>query len=132
MIEALTTGELIADPVERTTRAGKPFWTATLRVPAGADSILVGLTVFSASAGARLAQMHKGAKIAAAGTLEASVWSGRDGEERKGWRLTAVEILSVYQARKKRETETGRDEAGQEEDRTRRAPPAGDARWLDA
>lgn len=132
MIEAMTTGELIADPQERTTRTGKPYWTATLRVPAGADSILVGLTVFSETAGARLAQMHKGAKIAAAGTLESSVWAGRDGEERKGWRLTATEILSVYQARKKRETEAGRDDDGQATDRTRRTPPDGDPRWLDA
>lgn len=38
MIGALVTGDLIADPVERTTQAGKPFTTATLRVPAGAKA----------------------------------------------------------------------------------------------
>jgi len=128
MIEALTTGELIADPQERTTRTGKPFWTATLRVPAGTDSILVGLAVFSASAGARLVQMRKGAKIAAAGTLEPATWTGKDGQERTGWRLTAGEILSVHQARKRRETET----SPRDGDRAGRTPPDGDARWLDA
>ena len=135
MIEALTTGELIADPQERTTKAGKPFWTATLRVPAGADSILVGLTVFSESAGARLAQMHKGAKIAAAGTLETSVWTDRTGNERQGWRLNVAEILSVHQARKRRETtDPGQhhEDRGQTVERTRRTPPDGDPRWLDA
>ena len=133
MIEALTTGELIADPVERTTRAGKPFWTATLRVPAGADSsILVGLAVFSASAGARLAQMHKGSKIAAAGTLEPATWTAKDGSERTGWRLTAAEILSVYQARKRRETEPRDDDQADDTRQTGRLPPQGDPRWLDA
>lgn len=126
MIEALTTGELISDPQERTARTGKSFWTATLRVPAGNESILIGLTTFSETAGSRLAQMHKGAKIAAVGTLEQYVWTGREGDERKGWRLTAAEILSVHQARKRRQTEP------RDDDRDGSVPPQGDPRWLDA
>lgn len=132
MIEALTTGELIADPVERQTRTGKPFWTATLRVPAGSESILVGLAVFSETAGGRLAQLRKGAKLAAAGTLEPATWTGKDGTERTGWRLTASELLSVHQARKRRETERRDDDQADDTRPTRRTPPHGDPRWLDA
>lgn len=78
MIEALTTGELIADPVERTT------------------------------------------------------WTAKDGSERSGWRLTAAEILSVHQARKRRETEPRDDDQADDTRQTGRMPPQGDPRWLDA
>lgn len=106
MISALLQGDLIADPVQRTTAKGAPFVTATVRVPAGADALLVGIAAFDRTAGERLAKLQKGATVAAAGTLEATEWE-RNGETRKGWRLTATEVLSVYAARKRRETEAG-------------------------
>jgi single-stranded DNA-binding protein len=105
MIGALIQGELIADPQARTASNGKPFWTATMRVSAGAEALFVGVSTFSEPAGERLMRLHKGAALAAAGTLEATEWTGRDGEPRRGWRLTATEVLSVYQARKRREPE---------------------------
>jgi single-stranded DNA-binding protein len=105
MIGALIQGELIADPQARTASNGKPFWTVTVRVPAGPEALFVGVTTFSESAGERLAKLHKGSALAAAGVLEPTSWTGRDGEERRGWRLTASEVLSVHQARKRREPE---------------------------
>jgi len=104
MIAALVKGDLISEPVERTTAKGAPFVTATVRVPAGADALLVGIATFDRTAGERLAKLHKGASVAAAGTLEATEWE-KDGETRPGWRLTATEILTVYAARRRRETE---------------------------
>ncbi len=101
MIGALILGELAAEPVERTTSAGRLFWTANVRVAAGAEALFIGLATFSETAGARLMQLHRGSSVAAAGTLEANAWTAQDGSERKGWRLTANEILSVYQARKR-------------------------------
>lgn len=106
MIGALIQGELQSDPVERTTAKGGQFVTATIRVPAGAEALFVGVAVFDATACERLLRLRKGSTVAAAGTLEATAWTGKDGEERRGWRLTAVEVLSVYQARKKREEVT--------------------------
>ena len=106
MIAAWVHGDLISEPVERTTAKGAPFVTATVRVPAGADTLLVGIATFDRTAGERLAKLHKGATVAAAGTLEATEWE-KDGETRRGWRLTATEILSVYAARKRRESEAG-------------------------
>ena len=105
MIGALIQGELQADPVERVTRDGKPYWTALVRTPAGAEALFVGLATFSETAGARLMQLRKGSTVAAAGTLEATAWTTRDGEERQRWRITATEVLTVYAARKRRETE---------------------------
>jgi single-stranded DNA-binding protein len=107
MIAALIQGELIADPVPRETAKGVPFATATVRVPAGAEALFIGVAAFDATAAERLAKLHKGASIAAAGTLEATEWQTRDGGARKGWRLTATEVLSVYSARKRRDAEAG-------------------------
>lgn len=104
MIAALIQGDLVADPVERATAKGAPFVTATVRVAAGAEALFVGLACFDATGCERLAKLRKGATVAAAGTLEATTWTGRDGEERKGWRLTASEVLTVYAARKRRES----------------------------
>lgn len=117
MIGALIQGELVAEPVARTGASGKAFWTATVRVPAGSDALFVGLATFSETAGERLMRLHKGSTVAAAGTLEPTVWTGKDGEERRGWRLTASEVLSVYQARKRRD-DSQRDNGGESDSRS--------------
>lgn len=110
MIGALISGTLVADPVERTTREGKPFTTATLRVPAGEDAIFIGVAAFDQAAAARLAQMRKGGNVSACGVLEQTRWTGKDGAERTGWRLTANEIMSAYSATKKRRAAEGGEE----------------------
>lgn len=102
MISALITGDLISDPFDRTTREGKLFVTVTARVAAGAEAIFVGIAAFEPTPAARLAQMRKGGSIAAVGVLERTSWTGKDGTERQGWRLTASEILTAYGATKKR------------------------------
>jgi single-stranded DNA-binding protein len=107
MIAALVQGTLAADPVERATSAGKPYWTANVRVPAGGDALFIGLATFEPVAGERLMRLAKGAAVAATGALEQSSWRGKDGEERTGWRLTAHEVLSVHQARKRAEVAHG-------------------------
>jgi single-stranded DNA-binding protein len=105
LIAALICGELVADPVERATAKGGRYWTTTIRVPAGADAIFIGIGVFDEQAGERLAKLRKGSAIAAAGPLEQTAWTDREGNERRGWRLTAHEILSVNQARRRRDAE---------------------------
>ncbi len=107
MMGALLTGELSAEPVERTASNGKPFWTATLRVPTGTDALFVGVSTFSETAGARLMKLHKGSTLAAVGTMEPTEWTGKDGEPRRGWRLTASELLTVYEATKRRKPGAG-------------------------
>lgn len=102
MIAALIQGTLVADPVERTSTNGRSFWTVSVRVPAGDDTLFIGLGTFSETAGARLMNLAKGASISAVGSMEQSTWTDRDGNVRTGWRLAATEVLSVHQARKKR------------------------------
>lgn len=105
MIAALVQGTLAGDPVRRTSAKSGDFATATMRVAAGSESIFVGVSTFSESAMERLLAMSKGATIAAVGTLELNVWTDREGNERRDWRLTATEILTVHQARRRRERE---------------------------
>lgn len=109
MIGALISGDLAADPVERQTRKGERFVTATARVPAGDGAVFVGIAAFGATAAERLAKLRKGSPVSAAGVLEQTTWTTQAGEARTGWRLTASEVLSAYQATKKRR-EGGADE----------------------
>lgn len=111
MLAALLTGTLVADPVERTATTGRTYWTATVRVPTGGDAMLVGVAVFSETAGERLMRLCKGSPLAAAGTLEPNEWTTRDGETRRGWRLTASEVLTVHEARRRREPAREEDDA---------------------
>lgn len=111
MIGAVVTGTLAADPVERRTREGKTFTTATLRVPAGEDALFIGVAAFDERAAERLVRMHKGGTVAACGVLEQNSWTAKDGSERVGWRLTASEVLTAYAATKKRRSAEGDGDA---------------------
>lgn len=110
MIGATVSGSLVSDPVERQTREGKTFTTATLRVPAGEDAIFVSVAAFDSTAAARLAQMRKGGAVSACGVLEVNNWTTQAGEARSGWRLTASEVLTAYAATKKRREAEGDDD----------------------
>lgn len=103
MIGALIQGELATEATERAAANGNRYWTASARVAAGSDSVFMSITTFDTQAGERLAALRKGSSFAAAGVLEATTWTDKAGAERKGWRLLAREILTVYQARKRRE-----------------------------
>ncbi len=111
MIDAIISGPLTGEPTERTASNGNRYWTASARVAAGTESLFVGIAVFDPTAGERLMRLHKGSSIAAAGTLEVTSWTDKTGAERKGWRLLAHEVLSVYQARKRRDAGEGAHDA---------------------
>lgn len=110
MISALIQGDLIADPKSRTTTAGKPFMTATIRVPAGAESILIYLTAFSESVQAALGRLKSGDSLAASGVMELNIWQDRENHEHRDWRLTAHQIMSVYEMSKRRKAAVDKGE----------------------
>lgn len=105
VIAALVQGSLAGDPVRRTSAKGGDFATATMRVAAGSESIFVGVSAFSESAMERLLSMSKGGALAAVGTMELNCWVDREGNDRRDWRLTATEILTVHHAHRRRERE---------------------------
>ena len=108
MMDAFIAGDLSTEPAERTASNGNRYGTASARVAAGSESVFVSLATFDPKAGARLMTLRKGSSIAAVGTLEATTWTDKTtGAERRGWRLLTHEVLSVYQARKRRDAGEG-------------------------
>jgi single-stranded DNA-binding protein len=105
VIAALLQGTLAGDPVRRTSAKGQPFATAQVRVPVGSESVYIGVTVFGETEIERLCRLAKGASVAAAGELQLNVWVDREGQDRRDWRLLAHEVLTVHQARRRRERE---------------------------
>ena len=107
MIAALLIGELSSDPIARTSANGtRRFATANLRVPAGDAAQFIGLAAFDRTAAEKLLRLKKGDACAATGTLTSNVWTDREGNERSGWRMTAAQILSVYEATKRRKADS--------------------------
>lgn len=102
MIHALMSGTLTAEPIERTTAKGAPFVTVSLRVAAGPESIFVGCVAFETAAAERLIKLARGAAVAVAGEMQLNVWTDREGQERRDWRLVAAEVMSIAQARRRR------------------------------
>lgn len=86
-------GNLTADPVLRSSQAGKPWTTARLAVkpftPGGGDveTVFVNLVMFGSLAWNVAGQLHKGDRICATGRLEDDAWTGTDGVERPGQKL---------------------------------------------
>ncbi len=103
MIRASIYGRLGADPVERQTKNGKVMVTASLAVSAGRpdadqETQWFNLIAFGRAAEA-LARHAKGDLLAAMGPLHRTRFTGRDGQEREGWSLTAESIVSARTVR---------------------------------
>ncbi len=68
MLSILASGTLVKDPKQRTSAAGKPFATASLRVPAEDDeAMLTSIIAFNADAVAAFLALTKGDARAIAG-----------------------------------------------------------------
>ncbi len=103
MITASIYGRLGADPVERETRNGKAMVTVSLAVSAGRpdadeETVWFSLAAFGRAA-ETLARHAKGDLLAAMGPLHRTRFTGRDGQERQAWSLTAESIVSARTVR---------------------------------
>ena len=128
MIDALIQGKLIKAPESRTTKAGKPFATARLRVPTTdpAVTIFCSVAAFDAEVVAALLALGEGDAVSVAGPLKVGTWTDKEGNARPSLDLVADRVLSVYAIRKQRAAAGG----GQPPQRGRSAEkPAHDA-WL--
>jgi hypothetical protein len=103
MIGTVLSGELIADPVQRESKAGRRFWTAAIRVCCGDASIIVQSTAFDEAVGARLSKLRKHSAISVSGMLEQSCWVAPDGTDRTGWRVVIAELMTAYEAHQRRQ-----------------------------
>jgi single-stranded DNA-binding protein len=104
-MHAMLMGTLVADPVCRTSAAGKPFVTATMRVPCdGAEAFLANLIAFSTSAADALADHRKGDTLVCGGRGSLKSWTGRDGTEQHRLSLVVEQCMSEYGFQKRRKT----------------------------
>jgi len=121
MIRASVYGRLSGDPVERQTRNGNAMVTVSLAVNCARHGEDESTEWFSVAAfgktGEALARHAKGELVAIMGVLTRTSFTGRDGQQRQGWSITADAILSARTARpsggKRREqTEAPADSKG--------------------
>jgi single-stranded DNA-binding protein len=101
MLSVLAQGTLTSDPMERTSNAGKPFVTGTLRVATEADSVLLSVICFDAAACDKLARLKKGDTVAVTGRAKPTAWE-KNGEQRYGLSVVAGGVLTAYEAGKRR------------------------------
>lgn len=125
MIRALVTGELRADPQQRTGKNGKPFALARLSVPMGDEGrVSCSLIAFETEAVARLMQLRAGASVAAAGTLKVGTFTGTDGTARPSLDMVGDEIAATTPRPKKLKAHQAHQGGGD--------PFADDVDWMGA
>ncbi len=130
MIRALISGELSANPQERTGRNGRPFALARVSVLQGEDGrVFCSVICFQDEAAGRLLQLKAGAAVSLAGALKVGTWQAKDGTARPSLDLVADEVASTTPRPRKPKAQAGGAPAG---DPFGDLPGAGDVDWLGA
>ena len=130
MIRALISGELAANPQERTGKTGKPFALARVSVPQGEEGrVFCSVIAFEEAAVSRLLQLKAGAAVSLAGALKVGTWQAKDGTARPSLDLVADEVASTTPRPRKPKAQAGGASAG---DPFGDLPGAGDVDWMGA
>jgi single-stranded DNA-binding protein len=123
MITALISGSLFRNPECRTSKSGKVFATATLRINDGDGSQYVRLVAFSESAQAALLRLKDGDCFSAQGQFKAEIYAKDGGEPKLSLSIIADQILALRQPAKQRKEQA--PEPRPEDTRSRQARCAG-------
>ncbi len=103
-IEALILGKLHQSAEQRTSKAGRPFVTAKVRAAVSdGESLFVNVIAFGDTACAALLALAAGDSLAMAGSLRPSAWIDRDGNARPSLDMVAVQVMTAYGLKKKRD-----------------------------
>ena len=103
MIDALIAGKLHGQPTQRTSKTGKPFAVAKVRVAAGAgESTFISVIAFDAAPCTALLALGDGDSVAMSGSLTPKVWTDKEGGTRPGLDLVAHQVLTTYHVNRKR------------------------------
>jgi len=101
--QVLITGTIFRRPERRTSRAGKPFVTATIKAKDGDAAQFWRVTVFSESAQEELLRLSDGDAASAQGSLKAELYRPDGGEARLSLSMVADQVLALRQPPRKRE-----------------------------
>ena len=121
----LVTGALFRAPEQRTSKAGKPFVTATIKAKDGDAAQWWKVLVFSESAGAELLRLSDGDAVSAQGALRVETYD-KDGMTKVSLTCIADAVLPLRAAPKERKAKAGGDAS-----RDRPEKPAADRDRLD-
>ncbi len=98
---AIITGTLHRTPEARTSKAGRPFAMATIRVKDGDGAQYWKIFAFSESAQAELMRLREGDALSAQGTMKAELYRPEGGEPRLSLSLTADQVLALRPEKRK-------------------------------
>jgi single-stranded DNA-binding protein len=98
-IHALISGTLFRPPESRTSKAGTPFVTATIRVKDGEAAQWWRVTAFSETAQAELMRLGDGDALSVQGSFKAELYD-KDGDKRLSLSLVADCVLALRQQRR--------------------------------
>lgn len=98
-------GRLVADPQAKTTHSGTPMSFARLAVTvpchtseSGETTLWLSVVAFGRQADA-LSKHRKGELISVSGTMQSSLWTGKDGETHQDWQVVADSVISARTVR---------------------------------
>ena len=105
MIRTMASGNLIADPVNRTSSKGNQYATFALRTGDGDGAALVSGACFVEDGVAEILTLRKGDSLAVVGRGELKSWTSREGAQRHGLGVTVDRVLGLEEpALRKRES----------------------------
>jgi single-stranded DNA-binding protein len=105
---ALVTGSLWKPPEQKTSKAGKPFVTATIRAKDGEALQWWRVTVFSESAQAEIMRLAEGDSLAVQGSFRAELYTPDGGEPKVSLSIIADRVLALRQPPKERKAQKER------------------------
>lgn len=108
MIDALIAGKLHGQPAQRTSKTGKPFAVAKVRVAAGdGESTFISVIAFDAAPCTALLALADGDSVALSGSLSQKMWTDKEGNTRPSLDLVAYQVLTAYHVTRKRSAMQG-------------------------
>ena len=104
MIDALITGKLFKQPERKTSKNGKAFVIAMLRVmQQDGGMVFAKLVAFDAVVCGKMMALHEGESVSVAGSLALSAYADKEGNSRPGMDMVVHDLLTVYHVRRKRD-----------------------------
>jgi single-stranded DNA-binding protein len=106
---AIVTGPLFRAPEQRTSKAGKPFVTATIRAKDGEALQWWRVTAFSESGQAEIMRLADGDGVSVQGSFKAEMHTPEGGEPRVSLSIIADRVLALRQPPKERKAPKERE-----------------------
>jgi single-stranded DNA-binding protein len=119
MITALVQGTLFRAPEQRTSKAGKPFVMATLRVKEGETSHFVRLVAFGNTAQTELMRLCDGDAISVQGPFKAETYVAADGSTKISLSILADAVLALRPPPRDRKPKAAPKDARPKQERQR-------------